>query len=294
MCYYNGQKVVKAEFIRLKHLEKAVAKYDFLNRDVEVGFDFGMTAVLKPSEGKQDVEIVPMEWGFIPDANKWPFIETREQLNKVRGGYKDPRGKFVKYDFLNAVSEELLLKDKVYRQATLHRRCIILSSGFYDWRHIYPINKRTGEPRKTPEKYPYRVMVNGREYFWMAGIWNAWSDADTGEYVESVSMVTTKANEVMAQIHNSKERMPTMLTDDLAFDWLFKPMNEGEISALAQWQIPYTQLSYYTLKKDFLSSVDPLQPHYYPDLISLDVPGGDKNTAVADNSAEEQGQLGLF
>lgn len=294
MCYYNGQKVVKAEFIRLKHLEKAVAKYGFLNRDVIVGFDFGMTAVLKPSEGEQDLEIVPMEWGFIPDANRWPFIETREQLNKVRSGYKDPRGKFVKYDFLNAVSEELLLKDKVYRQATLHRRCIILSSGFYDWRHIYPINKRTGEPRKTPEKYPYRVMVNGREYFWMAGIWNAWSDADTGEYVESVAMVTTKANEVMAQIHNSKERMPTILTDDLAFDWLFKPMNEEEISTVARWQIPYTQLSYYTLKKDFLSSVDPVQPHYYPELISLDVPGGDKNTAVANNSGEKQGQLGLF
>lgn len=286
MCYYNGQKVLKSEFIHLKHLEKVVAKYDFLNRDVEVGFDFGMTAVLKPSEGKEDFEIVQMEWGFIPDANSWPFIETREQLNKVRTGYKDPRGNFVKYDFLNAVSEELLFKNKVYRQAALNRRCLILSTGFYDWRHIYPINKRTGEPRKTPEKYPYRVMVNGREYFWMAGIWNAWSDADTGEYVESVAMVTTKANEVMAQIHNSKKRMPTMLTDDLAYDWLFKPMNEEEISALAQWQIPYTQLNYYTLKKDFLSSVDPVQPRYYPDLVSLDVPGGDKNTAVADGEKQ--------
>ena len=29
MCYYNGQKVTHAEFIRLKQLEKALAKYDF-------------------------------------------------------------------------------------------------------------------------------------------------------------------------------------------------------------------------------------------------------------------------
>lgn len=292
MCYYNGQKVTRDEYIRLKHLEKLVANYKFLNREVEVGFDFGQTAVLRPIEGKEDFEIVPMEWGFIPDPLSWPFAETREQINNFRRGYKDHRGNFVKYDFLNAVSEELLLKNKVYRRAALERRCIILSTGFYDWRHIFPLNKRTGEPRKTAEKYPYRVMVNGREYFWMAGIWNPFEDPDTGEYVESVAMVTTRANEVMEQIHNSKKRMPTMLTDELAFDWMFKPMNEQEITALAQWQIPYQDLNYYTLKKDFLNSTDPLQPHFYPDLPLLDVPGGDKNTAIAINDGEKQ--LGLF
>lgn len=292
MCYYNGQKVTRDEYIRLKNLEKLVANYTFLNRAVEVGFDFGQTAVLRPIEGKEDFEIVPMEWGFIPDPLSWPFAETREQINNFRRGYKDHRGNFVKYDFLNAVSEELLLKNKVYRKAALERRCIILSTGFYDWRHIFPLNKRTGEPRKTAEKYPYRVMVNGREYFWMAGIWNPFEDPDTGEYVESVAMVTTRANEVMEQIHNSKKRMPTMLTDELAFDWMFKPMNEQEITALAQWQIPYQDLNYYTLKKDFLNLTDPLQPHFYPDLPLLDVPGGDKNTAIAINDGEKQ--LGLF
>ena len=29
MCYYNGQKVTRAEFIKLKSLEKAVNKYNF-------------------------------------------------------------------------------------------------------------------------------------------------------------------------------------------------------------------------------------------------------------------------
>jgi putative SOS response-associated peptidase YedK len=294
MCYYNGQKVTRDEYIRLKNLEKLVANYKFLNRDVEVGFDFGPTVVLKPIPGKQDFEIVTMEWGFIPDPLAWPFIETREQLNNFRRGFTDARGKFVKYDFLNAVSEELLFKNKVYRRAALERRCIILSTGFYDWRHIFPLNKRTGEPRKTAEKYPYRVMLNGREYFWMAGIWNPFEDADTGEYVESCAIVTTAANEVMEQIHNSKKRMPTMLTDDLAFDWLFKPMNEKEITALAQWQIPYQDLSYYTLKKDFLNSTDPLQPHYYKELEPLAVPGGDKNTAVATDTNNGEKQLGLF
>src|SRR3982750_514327 len=94
MCYYNGTKVTKAEYIRLKHLEKLVANYSFLNRDVINGFDFGMTAILKPVKDKEDFEIVPMEWGFVPDPLGWPFIETREQLYKVRRGYADARGKW--------------------------------------------------------------------------------------------------------------------------------------------------------------------------------------------------------
>ena len=54
MCYFNGQKVTHAEFIRLKHLEKALARYDFLGRDLQIGFDYGLNAVLKPIPGKED------------------------------------------------------------------------------------------------------------------------------------------------------------------------------------------------------------------------------------------------
>jgi putative SOS response-associated peptidase YedK len=288
MCYYNGQKVTKEEHIRLKHLEKLVAKYQFLNGDVQVGFDFGQTAVLKPIEGKEDFEIVPMEWGFIPDPLGWPFIETREQLNKIRRGYQDERRGYQQgINFLNAVSEELLLKNKVYRKAALERRCIILSTGFYDWRHIFPLNKRTGEPKKTPDKFPYRVMIKGREYFWMAGIWQPWEDADTGEYVESCAIVTTAANLVMEQIHNSKKRMPTMFTDELAFDWMFKSMNEKEITELAQYQRPWEDMSYYTLDKKFLESHDPLKEKVYPELPPIILPG-------MQQAPTTEGQMELF
>ena len=66
MCYYNGQKVTHAEFIRLKQLEKAVANYDFLNQDLQIGFDYSLNAVCKPIPGKEDFDIVQMELEFIP------------------------------------------------------------------------------------------------------------------------------------------------------------------------------------------------------------------------------------
>ena len=285
MCYYNAQKVTRNEYIRLLQLEKLIAKYDFLNRDAIIGFDFGPTAVLKPVEGQEDFEIVQMEWGFLPDPLKWPFIETREQAFKIRRGYTDARGKFIQpLNFLNAVAEEILLPNKLYRPAALARRCIILSSGFYDWRHIFPVNKRTGQPLKTAVKYPYRVGVKGREYFWLAGIWQPWTDAETGETVDTCAIVTTEANLVMSQIHNSKKRMPTMLTDELAWEWMFEKLPEKRISEIAKWQIPWEDLSYYTLAKDFLSSPDPTKEVVYPELPPLDVPGAE--TA--------RGQLELF
>jgi putative SOS response-associated peptidase YedK len=287
MCYYNAQKVTHAEFLRLKQLEKTIVEHDFFNRLVIVGFDFGSTTVLKPIEGKEDFEIVQMEWGFLPDPLKWPFIETRQDALKIRRGYTDARGKFIQpLNFLNAVSEELLLPNKVYRQAALQRRCVIPSSGFYDWRHIFPLNKRTRQPLKTAVKYPYRVLVKDKELFWMAGIWNQWTDAETGETVDTCSIVTTEANLVMSQIHNSKKRMPTMLNDDLAWEWMFDKLDEKRISEIARWQIPWQDLSYYTLTKDFLNSHDPLKEFVYPELPTLDIPGLD--------SQEPQGQMELF
>ena len=228
-----------------------------------------------------------MEWGFLPDPLKWPFIETRQDAFKIRRGYTDARGKFIQpLNFLNAVSEELLLSNKVYRQAALQRRCIIPSSGFYDWRHIFPLNKRTGQPLKTAVKYPYRVMVKDKELFWMAGIWNQWTDAETGETIDTCAIITTEANLVMSQIHNSKKRMPTMLNDDLAWEWMFGKLDEKRISEIARWQIPWQELQYYTLTKDFLNSHDPLKEFVYPELPALDIPGLE--------SQQPEGQMELF
>jgi hypothetical protein len=42
MCYYNGQKITHEEFIRLGELEKTVSKYDFLHRDLQIGFDYSL------------------------------------------------------------------------------------------------------------------------------------------------------------------------------------------------------------------------------------------------------------
>ena len=66
MCYYNGQKVTRAEFIKLKSLEKAVSKYNFLNVGVHNGFNYAPCAILIPSEDGKDFRYRPGGMGLCP------------------------------------------------------------------------------------------------------------------------------------------------------------------------------------------------------------------------------------
>lgn len=267
MCYYNGQKVTRSEFIRLKNLEKIIAKYSFLNKDLLIGFDYGKSAVLKKIEGQEDFDIVEMEWGFLPG-----YIRNREQAEKFRNGYKKSDGQWQQPILtLNTMSEEMLLPKKMYRDAALNRRCLVLSTGFYEWRHVFPISKKNGKPLKTAVKYPYHIGVKDREYFYIAGIWQPWKDVETGEYVETFSIVTTAANKLMEQIHNSKKRMPTILTEDLAWEWLFGELDEKRITEIAKYQFPAEQMESFTISKDFRSALEPTESVVYDDLPALEL-----------------------
>lgn len=267
MCYYNGQKVTRAEFIRLKQLEKAVASYDFLHRDLVQGFEYGKSVVLKRMDKIEDFDIVQMEWGFIPF-----YLKSRDDVNKMRFGSKDANGKFKPpITTLNAIGEELLKPGKIYREAALKRRCLVLSSGFFEWRHVYPLNKRTGQPLKTAIKYPYHISVKNKEYFFMAGVWQPWTDKSTGEYVESFAIVTTAANKLMEQIHNSKKRMPTILNEDLGYEWMFGNLDEKRITDIALTQYPADQMEACSIAKDFREVIEPTKEFSYEDLPALEL-----------------------
>ncbi|WP_276482837.1 SOS response-associated peptidase [Paraflavitalea pollutisoli] len=269
MCYYNGVKVTKIEYIRLKQLEKLIANYDFLSNPLHVGFEYGQHPVLKKKEGEADFELVQMEWGFIPS-----YIRDRDAAQKMRFGYKDAAGVFhPMITTLNAVSEELLQPRKIYRQAALSRRCLVLSTGFYEWRHVFPVSKKTGKPVKTAIKYPYHISVKDKPYFFMAGIWQPWTDQQTGEYIETFAIITTAANTLMGQVHNSKQRMPTLLPEDLAFEWLLEDLSEERITAIARYQYPAADMEAYSIAKDFREAVDPSEAFAYEDLPALEAIG---------------------
>ncbi|MBL7750017.1 MAG: SOS response-associated peptidase family protein, partial [Chitinophagaceae bacterium] len=88
----------------------------------------------------------------------------------------------------------------------------------------------------------------------------------TGEYVESFAIVTTAANALMEKIHNSKKRMPAILSEDLAWEWLFGNLDEKRITDIAMTPFPAEQMEAYTIAKDFRDSLEPTKRVEYEEL----------------------------
>jgi putative SOS response-associated peptidase YedK len=51
----------------------------------------------------------------------------------------------------------------------------------------------------------------------LAGLWESWNDKDSGESLQTATLITTSANEFMTPLHH---RMPVILEADTAGQWL--------------------------------------------------------------------------
>lgn len=110
-----------------------------------------------------------------------------------------------KYSLINARGEEIHEK-RSYKSAFRKRRCIVPVSGFFEW-------KREGESTKRP----FAIYLKSESIMSIAGIYVRWVSNESGEEVDSFSVVTTEANSFMEKIHN---RMPVVLDQKSEEVWL--------------------------------------------------------------------------
>lgn len=256
MCFHNGIDVSRSSHIKLKRREKKIADSHLnLQMPHASGFAYPMWPVLKPVGGDGDFQPVMMHWEFIPS-----YIRSREALLHFRKGGLNPKTgkKDIPHNTLNAIGEEVLNKP-TYQQAALQRRCLVLSSGFYEWRHFTP-------PGGKDTAYPYYISGKGQEYFFMAGIWNPWVDQETGEVVDSFSILTTAANPLLSAIHNKKKRMPVILPEEEASEWITDGLSRDRIAELARYAVSDELLEAHTIRKDFQLLQEPREPFEYAEL----------------------------
>jgi putative SOS response-associated peptidase YedK len=99
---------------------------------------------------------------------------------------------------------ETIDRQPAFRDAFLHRRCLIPADGFYEWREdehgkqAVWISRTDGEP------------------FAFAGIWAALADPG-GAGVHSCALVTCEPNELVRPIH---DRMPVILGREVEGTWI--------------------------------------------------------------------------
>src|SRR5215217_755572 len=146
------------ELIRM-HKGKRIGFFFRNDKLVHKGFDYETWPIINPV-GKFDWEKLEAEWGFIPDKWFGKKIDTREKVKQFRNGYVNEKGKFVPgITTLNAMGEELVLQGKIYREAAINGRCIVLSWGFFESRHIPEMGKR-GSILKQPYTIPHFIGLD--------------------------------------------------------------------------------------------------------------------------------------
>lgn len=108
---------------------------------------------------------------------------------------------------LNARSETVFEKPS-FRSAIKDRRGLLILDGFVEWQH------------NSSRKQPYYIKPQSESVLLLGGIWEDWLDKSTGEVRRSFSILTTQANTLMSVIHNSKQRMPVVISPKLKEQWL--------------------------------------------------------------------------
>jgi putative SOS response-associated peptidase YedK len=137
-----------------------------------------------------------LRWGLIPFWAKDPKIGNR---------------------LINARAETLADKPS-FKHAFKRRRCLVLASGFYEW-------------RPSPQgKLPVYISNPSGQIYAFAGLWERARHVEARP-LETCVIVTVPANAALGAIH---ERMPAVLDTDARSAWLDADTPEATCQALLQ------------------------------------------------------------
>jgi putative SOS response-associated peptidase YedK len=70
------------------------------------------------------------------------------------------------------------------------------------------------------------IAIKDGSPFGIGGLWENWKDPTTGEWVRTFAIITTDANELVAEIHN---RMPLILAPPDYTRWLSEESDPGDL-----------------------------------------------------------------
>ncbi|MBN1495418.1 MAG: SOS response-associated peptidase, partial [Spirochaetes bacterium] len=138
--------------------------------------------------------LVDFKWGLVPAWAKDPSIGQK---------------------MINARGETVSQKPS-FRKAFKLRRCLIVASGFYEWK---------GEGKI---KIPYYIRLASNQPFGFAGLYETWISRE-GMELHSCTIITTEANDVMKPIH---DRMPVIIPRRKEDLWISSATSPDEAQGL--------------------------------------------------------------
>ena len=219
MCFHNSMsaKAVKLAARYGRKSDVVEIYQDILNEQYHVSaFTFPKYPIITTSD-----EIQVFNWGLIPF-----WIKTEEDTDEIRRMT------------LNARADTIFEKPS-FREPIMKKRCIVPSTGYFEWRH------------EGTKKIPYYIYLKDEPIFSMAGIYDRWLDKETGEEYSTFSIITTDTNPLTDYIHNTKHRMPAILSKDNEEKWLNPNLTKQEIATFLH---PYEadKMDAYVIENDFI------------------------------------------
>jgi putative SOS response-associated peptidase YedK len=173
-----------------------------------------MQPIIRQSRDTGECELVQMRWGLIPYGIK---PEAFKRLSTV-----------------SAKAENVTTGIRA-RPVSKHS-CLVPASGFYEWKKVTPAEPVSLQPslidvsvelgpaieaphverlrvrkpgvKATVEKVPFAFDLTNGGMMAFAGLWDAWKDPANGQWLQSYTIITTEANELMAPV---RDRMPVIL-----------------------------------------------------------------------------------
>ena len=153
----------------------------------------GQATVIIPITTKENDHYI---FGFLPDWAK---------------SAKDGKANY------NCRSETILEKPTWKKAFTKAQRCLVPATAFYE------------TDRATKKRYKFTVK-NQPEIFY-AGIFNHWTDKETGEIFKTFAIITCAANGLVSTVW---ERMPVILNTQAQQTWMNIESSTEECASLLQ------------------------------------------------------------
>lgn len=208
-----------------KKTKEAIRKYLNANKGVQSDIDFDDDYFLVSGFAHPKLPIIKQgkielsEWGLIPSF-----------------AYSDEMARDIWEKTLNARSDTIHEK-RSYKSSIKNQRAILVVDGFFEWKH------------EGNTKIPYYVFPKDNTVFSFGCIYNLWTNKRTGESVDTFSIITTDANPMMEVIHNSKKRMPLILSKSDISTWVNPETDINIIKGLMK-PFPETEMDAYQISRN--------------------------------------------